>query len=88
MLRTDTVTGGLVPTCLGAAVLPVIMCVVVLVALSCCRFHVFGEIWICLVFVFFVLHSLSVVHDVCITVVGSLIRLRSLLFIDDLAHFY
>ena len=88
MLRADTVTGGLVPTCLGAAVLPVIMCVVVLVALSCCRFHVFGEIWICLVFVFFVLHSLSTIHVVGVVFTDSLIRLRLLLFIDDLALFY
>ncbi len=67
MLRADTVPGELVPTCLGAAVLPAIMCVLVLVALSCCRLHAFGEIWICLVFVFFVIHSLSVLHVVTLS---------------------
>ena len=64
------------------------MRVLVLVALSCCRFHVFGEIWICLVFVLFALNSLAVFHVVGVASAGSLIRFRLLLFVDDLALFY
>ena len=75
-------------TCLGASVLPVTMRVLVLLVLSCCRFQSFGEIWICLVFVFFVLNSLSVFHVVYGAFVGPLIRLHFLLFSDDLALFY
>jgi hypothetical protein len=64
------------------------MRVLVLVALSCWRFYAFGEIWICLVFVLFVLHSLPALHVVGVAFADSLIRLRLLLFIDDLALFY
>ena len=50
--------------------------------------HAFGEIWICLVFVLFALNSLPALHVVGVAFAGSLIRLRLLLFIDDLALFY
>ena len=72
----------------GSSVLPAAMRVLVLLALSCCRFHPFGEIWNGLVLVLFVLHSLPALHVVCVAFLGSLIRLRFLLFCDDLALFY
>ena len=50
---SDTVRGrdgGVDLTCLGVLVVPVVICVLVILALSWCSFHPLNEIWICLVF--------------------------------------
>ena len=75
-------------TCLGASVLSAAMSALVLIAFSCCRFHPFGEIRICLISVLFVRLSLPALHIVCVALVGSLTRLRFLQFRDALALFY
>ena len=68
-------------TCLGAFDVSAAMRALVLLALSCCHFHLFGEIWICLVFVSFVIPSLTVLHVVCGAFLGSLFGFVSYHFV-------
>ena len=55
---------------MGVFVLTDVMRVLVILAPSCTRFHPFGEIWTCSVFVLFVIASLTALHVVSVTFVG------------------